>query len=148
MVVAASEPPTVYPIRPPAPAFVLDPIRVRELQAETERVATLLTGIFSAEEESSAPVSVVSNESAEPETSAPGLWGLDPEHSDLARKLLGRAHWTRAELEELAEDRQIMLDGALETINEACLDATGQQLLEGSDPIEVNRDLLHSEEAA
>ena len=76
-----------------------------------------------------------------------GLWGLGPEHSDLARKLLGRAHWTRAELEELAEDRQIMLDGALEAINEACLDTIGQPMLEGSDPIEVNRELVHSEQA-
>jgi tellurite resistance protein len=149
VLVTASEAPTVYPIRPPAaPAFVLDPVRVRELQAETERVATLLTGIFNAEEESDAPASLASSDSADPETSAEGLWGLSSEHSDLARKLLERAHWTRAELEELADDRQIMLDGALETINEACLDATGQQLLEGSDPVEVNRDVLHAEQAA
>jgi uncharacterized tellurite resistance protein B-like protein len=148
VVVAAGEPPTIHPIRSSAPAFVLDPARVLDLQAETERVATMLTGIFNAEEEAGSSAPTASNESTEHETSAPGLWGLDPEHSDLARKLLGRAHWTRAELEELAEDRQIMLDGALETMNEACLDATGQQLLEGSDPVEVNRDLIHTEQAA
>jgi tellurite resistance protein len=148
VIVSASGSETVHPIRPPAPAFVLDPARVRQLQTETERVASLLTGIFNAEEETSAPEPQPSNEAAEHETPVPGLWGLDSEHSDLAKKLLERAHWTRAELEELAEDRQIMLDGALETINEACLDATGQSLLDGSDPVEVNRDLAHSEQAA
>ena len=148
VVVVASEPATIHPIRQPAQVFVLDPNRIRELQAETERVAKLLTGIFNSEEDAPAPAPQAPSEPPEPRTPVAGLWGLDPEHSDLARKLLGRAHWTRAELEELAEDRQIMLDGALETINEACLDTTGQPMLEGSDPIEVNRDLVHSEQAA
>lgn len=148
VIVTAGAPEAVHPIRSAAPAFVLDPARVRHLQAETERVATLLTGIFNDEEATSEPVPHISDEAVEHEAPVPGLWGLDAEHSDLARKLLGRAHWTRAELGELAEDREIMLDGALEMINEACLDATGQALLEGSDPVEVNRDLARTEQAA
>jgi uncharacterized tellurite resistance protein B-like protein len=145
VVVAAGEPETGHSIRPPRATFVLNPVRVRELQAETERVATLLTGIFNAEQETGEAAPEASDEPAEHVDSFPGLWGLDAEHSDLAKQLLGRAHWSRAELEELAGDRQVMLDGALETINEACLDTTGQQLLEGYDPVEVNRDLPHTE---
>ena len=148
VVVVASKPVTIHPIRQPARAFVLDPNRIRELQAETERVAKLLTGIFNSEEDAPPPAPQAPIDSTESRIPVPGLWGLDPEHSDLARKLLERAHWTRAELEELAEDRQIMLDGALETINEACLDTTGQHILEGSDPIEVNRNVVHSEQVA
>jgi uncharacterized tellurite resistance protein B-like protein len=148
VVVAAGEPGTGHAIRSPTAPLVLDPIRVRELQAETERVATLLTGIFNAEEESSGSAPEAGDEAAEPASSASGLWGLDAEYSDLAKQLLTRAHWARAELEELAGDRQIMLDGALETINEACLDATGQPLLEGHDPVAVNRDLIAYESSA
>lgn len=147
VVVTAGEPDTFHPIRQRTQTFILDPTRVRELQAETERVATLLTGIFNSEEEMDVPEPGDEKGAVEPETSVPGLWGLNAEHSDLARKLLGRAHWTRTELEELAEDRQIMLDGALEAINEACLDATEEPLLEGTDPVDVNRNLVHTEQA-
>lgn len=145
-VVAAGKTSGAHPIRPPAPVFELDKNRVRQLQAETERVAALLTGIFN-EEETEAPTSSVKQETPEHEAHAPGLWSLDAVHSDLASTLLGRAHWTRVELEELAEDRQIMLDGALETINEACLDATGQSLLDGNDPVEVNREMVREKQA-
>lgn len=145
-VVVAGKTDSDHPIRSPAPAFVLDANRISQLQAETERVAALLTGIFS-EEERESPTPSVQLENPEHEGDAPGLWGLDAMHSGLAAKLLERAHWTRTELEELAEDRQIMLDGALETINEACLDATGQSLLDGNDPVEVNRELVREDQA-
>jgi len=75
------------------------------------------------------------------------LLGLDKDHSSLVRTLLGRAHWTRAELEELAADRGFMLDGALEQINDATFSHHKNPLFEGEDPIEINqeiaREVLH-----
>jgi hypothetical protein len=53
-----------------------------------------------------------------------------------------RSQWTRAELEELATDRGLMLDGTLERINEACLDKFEEPFVEGEDPIDVNQSLL------
>lgn len=150
VVIPAGEPTGGHSILPrprSTPGFKLDPARVRELQAETERVASLLTGIFHSEDEVPTPAPVA-DPPIEREAAPPGLWGLDHVHSDLATKLLARAQWSRAELEELAEDREIMLDGALETINEACLDAKGEPLFEGTDPIEVNRSVQHEEAAA
>jgi tellurite resistance protein len=129
------------------PGFTLDPERVKALQAETERVSAMLTGIFTADEEPAAATVPAVASQAEAEPAAPGLWGLDGTHAGFATALLERTQWSRSELEEMAEDRELMLDGALERINEACLDATGEALLEGSDPVDVNRSVLHKEAA-
>ena len=62
--------------------------------------------------------------------------------------LLIRYKWTRAELEDLAADRGIMLDGALEQVNEAFAEAYGEPLIEGHDPVDVNKNVLKELEAA
>ena len=41
---------------------------------------------------------------------------------------------------------QIMLDGALESINEAALDLVGEPLTEGDDPIYVQQSILENAE--
>ncbi|MEO6779707.1 MAG: TerB N-terminal domain-containing protein [Bradyrhizobium sp.] len=135
-----------HPIPRPPPArlrtgVVLDPAKIAALQKDSERVSVILGSIFTDE-----PVA------AEPEprpdederTSAPaaGLLGLRPIDSAFVSTLVGRPHWTRAELEELAVDRGFMLDGVLERINDASLDKFDKSLLEGDDPIEVNPDVV------
>jgi len=72
------------------------------------------------------------------------LPGLDQKHSALLRTLLARPEWKRAELLELAAGLQLMLDGALERINEAFLDATGNIIVEGDDPVFVDQSLPES----
>ena len=69
------------------------------------------------------------------------LWGLDATHSQLARAIAARESWPRDELKGLAKQMGRMLDGALERINDAALDATGMPLCEGDDPLEVNPDI-------
>ena len=64
------------------------------------------------------------------------------------RLLISRDVWTRAELEDLASDRGIMLDGALEHINEAFLDAHGETLLDGDDLFQINKTVAKELEAA
>jgi hypothetical protein len=56
--------------------------------------------------------------------------------------MLSRPSWTRHELEDAAADLDLMLDGALEQINEAALDAFDVAFCEGTDPVEINLDLL------
>ena len=56
--------------------------------------------------------------------------------------LLTRPEWARTELESFAKHAGLMLDGALEQINEAMLDLFDEMLIEGDDPIEINQDLL------
>jgi hypothetical protein len=42
----------------------------------------------------------------------------------------------------MAADMELMLDGALERLNEAALDAHERAVAEGDDPIEIAQDLL------
>ncbi len=150
---AATEPVTVRPgaastglAIPPKPqakkakGIQLDPAKVAALQADSERVSAILGAIFTAEEDAE-PVPVVEVEQAP--SNEPALMGLDEDHAAFVRTLLSRPHWTRAELEELAEDRGLMVDGTLERINEASFDAFDKPFLEGDDPVALNQEVVH-----
>lgn len=52
-----------------------------------------------------------------------------------------RPQWSRSELIDVAEDLELMLDGALEHINEASFDAFDMPLTEGVDPIDVRAEV-------
>lgn len=120
--------------------FTLDAARIAKLQKDTDKVSALLANIF--KEEEVTPVVAVSEPEDEDVKSTTHLLGLDTAHSSLARMLLSRPHWTRAELEDVASDLELMLDGALEQINEAAFDAYDIPFTEGDDPIEVSVDVL------
>ncbi len=124
--------------------FRLDTARIAALQEDTARVSELLSKIF-IEEAVAAPPSVAAEPEPTPEASAP--LGLDENHAALLRLLLSRPEWTRAELEDAAADLDLMLDGALEQINEAAFDAFDEPLCEGDDPVAVNTELLEKIEA-
>jgi tellurite resistance protein len=128
-----------------APGFKLDPARIAALQQDTAKVSALLANIFS--EEAVAPAAVeplVEADELEPHQS---LFGLDATHSSFARMLLSRPEWSREDLLDVASDLDLMLDGALEHINEASFDAHDMALTEGEDPIVVNREVLEKVEA-
>lgn len=63
------------------------------------------------------------------------LPGLDAKHQKFLAELLQKPSWTRSELKAAAAKMQIMLDGALEHINEAAFDLIGEPLTEGDDPV-------------
>src|SRR3546814_6430671 len=98
-----------------------------------------LAGIFQDElpEPASNPVEPVPDEAMEPEASTKIL-ALDEAHSSLVRLLLSRPSWSRAELLDAASDLDLMLDGALERINEASFDVNDAPLIEGDDPLLIN----------
>lgn len=126
--------------------FCLDAERIAVLQEDTVRVSTLLSKIF-AEEAESTPSPAVPASEPELEDEAKAPLGLDQDHSALLRLLLSRPEWTRAELEDAAIDLDLMLDGAMEQINEASFEAFDEPLFEGEDPISVNTQLLEKIEA-
>lgn len=104
-------------------------------------MANLLQNIFSQPEpEAETPKNVPETE--ETPAVAAGLLGLNSAHTSLLRTILTRTSWTRSELEELASDRGIMLDGALEHMNDAAFNHFDTPLFEGQDPIEINRDIV------
>jgi tellurite resistance protein len=126
--------------------FRLDAERIAALQEDTVRVSALLSKIFTEEADSTpAPAAPAPEPELEDEADAP--LGLDEDHSTLLRLLLSRPEWTRAELEDAAADLGLMLDGAMEQINEAAFEAFDEPLFEGEDPISVNTKLLEKIEA-
>jgi hypothetical protein len=106
----------------------------------------LLTKVF--EEQEPAPPAAVApaEETQDPDAieATPCLLGLDAEHSAFLRVLLNRPLWSRSELADIATDMELMLDGALERINEVSLDAFEGRITEGDDPIEVAQDLMEN----
>jgi uncharacterized tellurite resistance protein B-like protein len=128
-----------------APGFKLDAKRIEALQKDTEAVTVLLANIF--QDEMPAPEVVHVEAEAEPEQSAEGLLGLDEQHIALARLLLTRTEWSREELDDAAADLDLMLDGALETLNDAAFDKHDVPFIEGDNPVVVNPELLEKLEA-
>lgn len=128
--------------------FKLDSERIAALQKDTERVSALLAGIFTEDEPPGVPEPESVMETQTNETGVvQGLLGLDEAHSSFARMLLSRPQWSRLELLDVAEDLELMLDGALERINEASFDVHDMPLTEGDDPIEVRIEVLEKLEA-
>ncbi|WP_180730768.1 TerB N-terminal domain-containing protein [Paraburkholderia sp. PGU19] len=78
-----------------------------------------------------------------PQTSAATepLLGLDDAHSSFLRLLVTRESWTRAELADAASHLELMLDGAIEQVNEASLDRWDEPLTDGDDPVEINQEV-------
>ena len=132
--------------QPEKQGFRLDVERIAALQEDTARVSALLSSIF-AEEDDSTPAPAAPAPEPELEDEANSPLGLDEDHSALLRLLLSRPEWTRTELEDAAADLDLMLDGAMEQINEAAFEAFDEPLFEGDDPISVNTQLLEKIEA-
>lgn len=125
-----------------APSFRLDHARIAQLHKETEAVSALLASVFTDEspDESANPLPDVPAEEPIPVESS--ILGLSEDYSSFVRHLVSRPLWTRDDLGDVAADMELMLDGALEHINEAMLDMFDAPLTEGDDPIEINQELL------
>jgi uncharacterized tellurite resistance protein B-like protein len=122
------------------PAVTLDPERIAQLQQETERMAVVLNEVFTANDAPIEPEPIAESDSATRTSEA--LLGLDEQHSQFARLLLSRARWSRAELADAAADMELMLDGALERINEAAIERFEQPLADGDDPVDIDQHLM------
>lgn len=127
----------------------LDHARIAELHEDTNRVSALLANIF-VDDEHPAPAKPAPPADATDASSAPqahaaaplGLVALDAAHAAFVTSLLARAQWSRAELLNLAATFELMLDGALEQVNDTSFDVHDMPLTEGDDPVTVNQELL------
>jgi chromosome segregation ATPase len=68
--------------------------------------------------------------------------GLDSAHSAFLQTLRTQTLWSREDLLRVAQQLDLLLDGALELINEAAFDRCDEALTEGEDPLEVNPNVL------
>lgn len=140
-IVETPEPP--QPPAPPPPKVQLDMARVAALQQDTAQVDALLTGIFQETVEATVhmpPPPPEPERTPELPAVAPLFSELDDAHNALARTLLTQESWQRADLQAIADSLGLMLDGALESINDAAYDAFNGPLTEGDDPIEIHPD--------
>jgi uncharacterized tellurite resistance protein B-like protein len=118
----------------------LDPEKVHARLRETATVTALLAGIFADEESVDTPATdTTPDHHADADEPQIVIAGLDSAHNRLADRLRSKATWTRAEAERLAASLALpLLDGAIDRINEAAIDACGEPLVDGDDPLEIN----------
>lgn len=106
---------------------------------ETAAVSTLLSGIFSAAEDDESPTETVAVPSIEePATKEVAAVNLPAAERAFAVALAERESWSREEVEALAAQHEVMIDGALETVNEAAFELCGAPFCEGDQPIEID----------
>lgn len=124
--------------------FTLDHERIAQLHKETEAVSALLASVFTndAHDEVVAVQPDAPVEELAPARIENSILGLSEDYSSFIRHLVSRPLWAREDLGDVAADMELMLDGALEHINEAMLDMFEAPLTEGDDPIEINQELL------
>lgn len=147
---AVAEPGGVSPSSPavsstpkpePKAGFTLNADRIAQLQKETEAVSALLAGIFTEEPHVEPDSEELVLPDEVPQVAA-GILGLDADYSAFMRLLVSRHSWPREDLNDVAADMELMLDGTLEHINETTLDMFDAPLTEGDDPIEINQEIL------
>jgi tellurite resistance protein len=139
-VAASSQDAGTPPSQGSATGFSLDLNKIAQLQRETAEVSALLAEVFSGESPEPLPaIEIVEDEPPERSTT---LYGLDREHSAFLRLIVSRSEWSRQELEDVATDMELMLDGALEQINDMAFERFDMPVSEGDDPIEINPDIL------
>lgn len=101
--------------------------------AETARVSSFLAGIFTEEnppETAPAPTDPDFGSTVE---------GLDGAHRRLLSAMASEPEWERRAVEEMAVSLGLpLLDGALDVINEISMDACGEPVVEGFDPVVLN----------
>ncbi|WP_216368200.1 TerB N-terminal domain-containing protein [Aeromonas media] len=120
--------------------FVLDHERIAQLQRETAEVSALLAQVFIDDQVPEVEQHIETIESGL--VLSADVVGLDSEHSAFLRLLISRPEWGRLELEAAASDMELMLDGALEQINDMAFERFDMPVTEGNDPIEINSDIL------
>jgi uncharacterized tellurite resistance protein B-like protein len=125
----------VIPTAPskPAEGISLDMNSVKAKLAETIAVSAMLNNIFTEDEPAPSKVPIL-----EASVSNVPIAGLDSDAFAFMRVLASKVMWAREELEKLAADHNLMLDGTLDSINDASYDHFGGLFFEGDDPIEVN----------
>ncbi|MCM1982631.1 TerB N-terminal domain-containing protein [Lyngbya confervoides] len=130
---------------PPAssPALALDARLLQARHQDSHGAAQLLAEIFTEDTESPGDGSSLG---ALPQINS--ALGLDVFHHQLLQSMGQQILWQRSELEALAAEQGLMLDGALENLNDVAFDHCDEPLTEGEDPIAVNDWVYQSLQAA
>lgn len=119
-------------------SFQLDESILAIHESETKDVQSMLGAIFM-EDESSAKSDEVATENIAAEEEA----GIDKQHYSLFESLIRKDKWSREEVEALCRDLELMVSGALETINDWSFEKVDAAVLEeDSDAIYVDQEIV------
>lgn len=131
------------PVAAGAGRMVLDRRLIDEKVAETARVGELLSAIFADDDPTPDPGAPAGGRPAiTVDAGLPPVAGLDAAHTRLLRELATAPTWTRQAFEDLAERYGVLPIGALEVLNEAAIEATGDPVVDGDDQLLINHDIL------
>ncbi len=121
---------------------LLDPALIDTVKSDSAVVTARLAEIF--RDDDDPPGGPLPGECArDPDLRHPvTAAGLDLPHSRLLLDLAEQRSWTGAELARLCAQHALLPAGALDTLNEAALDLTGEPVCAGTDPIRINTDIL------
>jgi tellurite resistance protein len=114
----------------------LDQAMISAKLAESAKVSALLGSIFVDDETPSEPV----QPPADPDV--PLVAGLDGPHSRLFRELVLERSWPRATVEDICTGLGLLTDGALEVLNDAAFECAGDPVVTGTDPLEIDFDVV------
>ncbi|MFK5915343.1 MAG: TerB N-terminal domain-containing protein [Woeseiaceae bacterium] len=124
------------PDREPVQGFSLNEELIRIREAETKQVKGILENVF---------VNEVDDEEVspeiEPEITSKAIDLLDKPHQDLLNQLLQKEDWSRDALYEICKKLELMIDGAMEVINEWAYEQVNAPLIEDGDPLFVDIEL-------
>lgn len=117
----------------------LDMTAIEAKLAETAAVSALLSDIFSEDVQDAVPLGELQHGTSVPENASDhGRGFFDERHTSLLKRLTTSAEWSRADAESLAAELGVMLDGALELLNDVAFEKFDEAIAEGNDPLEIN----------
>ena len=122
------------PDEPKAKAASLNAARIAAIRNDTERASSVLSEIFSTDED-------VSDEVTAAHALPSSMAGLDPKHALLVEQIIEREHWTDEEFDEIVGKQGLMPSGALEVVNEWAFDKFDEALLDEYDGYDVSPDI-------
>ena len=116
----------------------LDTDRIASVMADTVRVSHVLDQVFSDEEDT---LEEIAQEDEVVNTDQ--FADLDAAHLAVATVLITRKQWTEEEFSKLADEHQLLADGAVEVINEWSYEKFDDALIEFYEEFEVNGEIAH-----
>ncbi|WP_064603636.1 tellurite resistance TerB family protein [Photobacterium sp. J15] len=118
------------------PSFELDENILALHESETNDVQTMLGAIFVDEEPEP------QNEKQVKSSSGQSAGGLEASHHELYQSLISKEKWARKEVAELCQKLDLMIDGAIETINDWSFDMVDAPVLDDDDDIYVDLEVV------
>ncbi|MDZ7688595.1 MAG: TerB N-terminal domain-containing protein [Halobacteriales archaeon] len=127
----------------------LDQGRVDRTLEESQEVSEFLSDIFEDEEndkeqrEKEGDRSEAQKADSTSDSTQTVAAGLDEDHQQFLTTLSQKEHWSREEIEEVAQEQGLFPDAAIDVINDHAFESLETQLIEGKDTIMVKQELAN-----